>query len=273
MTFLPTGVYGAVNPADVESSICSETCLITLMAVNNETGVLTDIEAIASIADFHGIPFVVDGVAWLGKEKITIPRGVSALFFSGHKFYAPKGIGFCFCRSSLKLEPLFLGGSQEFNHRAGTENVPSIVAMAEAIMLLESEQEIYIQRLRELRDLLESGLQSALPDVRVNGLGPRVSNTSNLAFMGVDGEALLMNLDLEGISVSHGSACSSGALEPSRILLAMGIPLTQVLSSIRFSIGQTTTQKEIERTIDVVVRIVNRLRRGVINTCFENVPS
>lgn len=260
ITLLETGLYGAVDPTSVEAAIRPETSLITLMAVNNETGVLTDIKAIASIAERYDIPFVVDGVAWLGKEKIEIPSGVSALFFSGHKFYAPKGVGFCICRTSVKLEPLFIGGGQELNRRGGTENLPSIIAMSEAIKLIQSDQETQFEYLRSLRDLLEKGLQSELKDIQINGLGPRVSNTTNIAFMGIDGESLLMNLDLEGVSASHGSACSSGSLEPSLTLRSMGIPLAQVNSSIRFSIGRGITKEEIERATKIILDVVKRLQ-------------
>lgn len=260
ITFLPTGPWGAVRPEDVEQAIRSDTRLITLMAVNNETGVMTDLEAIAAIAQKANIPFVVDGVAWLGKEFVHIPAGVSALFFSGHKIHAPKGIGFCICRQNLKLSPLFIGGGQEYNRRSGTENLPGIVALAEAITLLDKNQAAMIAHMRQLRDQLEQQLQSQLSHVVVNGLAPRASNTTNLAFLGVDGETLLMNLDMEGISVSHGSACASGALEPSRILLEMGIPLSQVNSSLRFSVGRTTTAAEIDQAVETIVRVVKRLR-------------
>jgi cysteine desulfurase len=260
LTYLPTGVWGAVKPEDVERAIRPQTRLITLMAVNNETGVLTDLEAIAAIAQRARIPFIVDGVAWLGKEAIHLPSGVSAIFFSGHKVYGPKGVGFCICRQSLKLTPLIVGGGQEFQRRAGTENLPGIVALGEAIALLSQEQEHSISHMRQLRDRLEKELLERVPDVIVNGAGPRVSNTTNLAFLGVDGESLLMNLDGEGISVSHGSACSSGALEPSRILLGMGIPLAQARSSLRFSVGRMTTEAEIETAVVIIQRVVERLR-------------
>ncbi len=260
VTFLPTGSFGSVRPEDVERAILPETCLITLMAVNNETGVLTDVEAIATIAQKANVPFIVDGVAWLGKEIVKIPAGVSAVFFSGHKIYGPKGTGFCICRSGLKLTPLFVGGGQEYNRRAGTENLAGIAALAQAVNYVQQEQESTIAHIRQLRDQLEQGILSQLPDVVVNGTGPRVSNTANLAFLGVDGETLLMMLDMEGISVSHGSACASGALEPSRILLEMGIPLSQARSSLRFSIGRMTTENEIQQAIEIIVRVVKRLR-------------
>ena len=195
----------------------------------------------------------------MGKDKIRIPGGVSAIFFSGHKIHAPKGVGFCICRSNLKLSPLFIGGNQESNRRAGTENLPGIVALAEAIILLEQNQDDGLHHMRQLRDLFENELCNRLPNVVVNGLGPRICNTSNLAFLGIDGETLLINLDMEGISVSHGSACASGALEPSRILLNMGIPLSQARSSLRFSVGRTTTEFEIRQAISIIVRTVEHL--------------
>lgn len=261
VTWLPTGIWGAVRPEDVERAINSQTSLMTFLAANNETGVMTDLEAIAAIAHKAHIPLIVDGVSWLGKEIVQIPPGVSALFFSGHKIYAPKGIGFCICRQSLKLTPLFVGGGQEYNRRSGTENLPGIVALAAAITLLEQKQEVQIAHMRRFRDQLEQGLLSRLPHVVINGSGPRLSNTTNLAFLGVDGETLLLNLDMEGISVSHGSACASGALEPSRILLGMGIPLSQANSSVRFSVGRMTTEEEIRESIDIIIRVVERLRK------------
>lgn len=259
VTFLSAGLQGAVNPEDVEKAIRPETSLIALMAVNNETGAITDLESIAEIAQRHQIPLIVDGVSWLGKEAIQIPAGISGCFFSGHKIYAPKGIGFCICRKGLKLTPLFVGGGQESNRRAGTENLPGIVALGQAITLLQNDQEEMFAQLRRLRDHFERQLFAQLPAIIINGSGPRVSNTSNLAFPGIDGETLLMSLDQEGISASHGSACSSGSLEPSRVLLEMGIPLAQVRSSIRFSIGRMTTEDEIEAAVEIIVRTVKRL--------------
>lgn len=256
VTFLPVGVSGAPSLECLEKAITPKTALIALMAVNNETGVKTDIEGVAAMAKRHDIPLVVDGVAWLGKEKIVIPSGVAAIFFSGHKIHAPKGVGFCILRSSFKLSPLFVGGQQEFNRRAGTENMSGIVALAGAIALLDKEQERTIAEMTRLRDLFESELGRRLPNVRVNGLGPRVCNTSNLAFMGVDGEALLIQLDLEGVAASHGSACAAGAMEPSRVLLAMGIPLDRVRSSLRFSLSRQTTEAEILYAVGVIERVV-----------------
>ncbi len=260
VTFLSPGLHGAATREAVREAIRSDTRLICLMAVNNETGVKTDIPAIAAIAEAAKIPFIVDGVAWLGKELFTIPEGVSALFFSGHKIHCPPGIGFAFVRSTVALKPFILGGEQESGKRGGTENLLGIVGLAEAVRLLSEELPEATSRMESLRNRLESGLMVTLEGVTINGLGPRIANTSNLSFAGIEGETLLTQLDLQGIAASHGSACSSGALEPSRILRNMGIPAALAASSIRFSLSRMTTAEEVERCIDVTVRLVSKLR-------------
>jgi cysteine desulfurase len=259
-TFLSPGLWGAVTVDAVKAAIQSDTRLLAFMAVNNETGVKTDIEGIAALAEERGIPFLVDGVALLGKELFTIPTGVSAICFSGHKLHAPKGIGFAIIRKSLKLSPLLTGGNQENGHRGGTENITGIVALAKALELLKEELPQASQRMQKLRDYFEAELLSRLPNVHINGEGPRVVNTSDLSFDGVEGETLLAALDMEGVAASHGSACASGALEPSRILLNMGIPREQARSSVRFSLSRFTTAQEIEDCLEIVIRVVNRLR-------------
>lgn len=261
VSYLSTGRWGAVQPEDLRKAIQPTTRLISLMAVNNETGVKTDINSIAKIAQEFNIPFVVDGVAWLGKEEVVIPPGVTAVFFSGHKFHAPTGIGMLFCRHSLKFDPLLWGGHQEFDRRAGTENLPGIIGLAAAVKILATGQQKFSEHMKKMRDRLEIGIKSNLDNVVVNGDGPRVVNTSNLSFIGVDGESLLIKLDQENISVSHGSACGSGAIEPSRILLKMGIPLVEARTAIRFSVSRYTTEEEIDRCIDVVTRAVKQLKR------------
>lgn len=260
VSYLPVGEWGAVRPEQVKEAISSQTKLIMIMAVNNETGVLTDIPGIAAVAEKAGVPLIVDGVAWIGKEMITIPKGVSGVFFSGHKIHALKGIGWCLCRQSLKLLPLYYGGEQEMNRRPGTENLPGIISVGKAIEILNEEQSLSILKVKELRDRLEEGILSRLNDVKINGAGPRVCNTTNLAFLGCDGESLLMHFDLEGLSVSHGSACSSGSLEPSRVLSEM-FSTSRVRSSIRFSLARTTTIEEIDRAIEIIVSVVTKLRQ------------
>lgn len=260
VTYLESGLWGAVTPNAVRKALRPDTRLIALMAVNNETGVKTDVPGIAQIAQEAGIPFFVDGVAWLGKESVVLPEGVSAACFSGHKIHAPKGVGLAFIRRGVKIAPFIIGGNQEYGLRGGVENVSSIVGLAEAVQILKNELPQASGHMEKLRNQLEQGILRNLSGVSINGQGPRVVNTSNLSFEGVDGESLLMILDQEGIAVSHGSACSAGALEPSRILLNMGVPRENALSSIRFSVSRMNTEEEIEQSIEIVTRVVMRLR-------------
>ena len=248
ITYLPVGREGHVKIADVEAAITPNTSLIVLGAVNSETGVKNPIEEIGEIAERMHIPFIVDGVAWLGKEKVVIPKGVSAMAFSGHKIHAPKGIGLLFVRKGCKLDPLLTGGGQEALRRAGTENLPGIIGFAKAIELLEVELPEATVRMERLRDQLERGLN----EVIINGTGPRICNTSSVTFPGMDGEALLIQLDLQGIAASMGSACSSGSLEPSRVLLNMGLSNREALSTIRFSLSRFTTEEEISSTLSLL---------------------
>lgn len=251
---------GAIDPEQVASAIQPDTQLICLMAANNETGVVTDLPAIASIAKMHNIPLIVDGVALLGKKQCTIPDGVSAICFSGHKIHGPHGIGLAIVHKNLKWEPFLFGGPQQHQKRAGTENIASIIGLAKAIELIDKNADA-IEYMQYLRDRFELGLKQNLTGIIVNGAGDlRVCNTSNIAFDGVEGETLLFKLDLAGIAVSHGSACSSGTLEPSRVLLGMGLSAKQVRSSLRFSLSRFTTQQEIDKCIDITCDLVRQLR-------------
>lgn len=260
--FLMPGLWGAVKPEDVEKALTPTTKMICLMAANNETGVKTDIEKIAQIAQRENIALIVDGVSLIGKEEFSIPNGVSAMFFSGHKFHAPKGIGFVFCRTSFKISPLFLGGNQEFNRRGGTENLPGIIGLAAAIDILQENQNRFTSHMQTLRDKFENSLRSNLKNIIINGQGPRIANTSNISFLGIDGEELLIQLDLRGLSVSHGSACSSGGLEPSRILLNMGLTPSQAASAIRFSLSRLTTEKDLDLAIQTIIHVVQNKTSG-----------
>ncbi len=253
VTYLEAQSYGATTPDAVRLAITPQTTLIILGAVNNETGVKIDIEAIAKIALEARIPFALDGVALLGKEAFTIPEGVSAMAFSGHKIHGPKGIGFNFIRSNFKLSPLITGGDQEFSKRAGTENLAGILGLAKAIELLEKSPPM--QKMQDLRAHFEKRLKELFSNVLINGDGPRICNTSNVSFLGVDGETLLIQLDQAGIAASHGSACASGSLEPSRILLSMNLPRERIKSSLRFSLSRFTTEQEIEQTISTIAAL------------------
>ncbi len=256
---LKPGLTGQITAKDVAEVLDEETALVTLMAANNETGVLNDWQEISKLTAQNGTPFVVDGVALLGKEPFTIPEGVTGMGFSGHKVHAPKGIGFTYLKRGTKIAPQLIGGSQEANLRGGTENLVGIAGLACGVSLL-TDIDSHAKNLKSLRDHFEKRLLKELSDVEINGKAVRVSNTSNLAFIGCDGESLLMSLDLEGIFASHGSACSSGSLEPSRILQEMGYPRSHVRSSLRFSFSRYNTLDEINQAIDHIIRNVQRLR-------------
>lgn len=259
--FLPAGLWGAVRPEELRAAISPHTRLIALGAANSETGVKLDIIGIAAVAEEHKIPLILDGVALLGKELFTLPKGVSGIAFSGHKIHGPKGIGVAIARSSLTLTPLQTGGGQEFGKRCGTENLAGILGLAKAISLLKEELPDATRRITTLRDHFESSLASRIPGLMVHGEGPRICNTSSLAFPKVDAESLLIQLDRCGIAASHGSACSSGALEPSRVLLNMGIPRDIARSSLRFSLSRYTTQEEIDRAILQITEQIAFLQR------------
>jgi cysteine desulfurase len=259
-TLLSPGTRGAVTVEAVENGLRDNVSLIALMGVNNETGVKTPWREIANLAESHHVPFLIDGVSLLGKEAISpLPRGVTGMAFSGHKIHAPKGIGFFYLRSDSPFTPLIIGGGQEGQKRGGTENLLGILGLKRAVELLQEEPPF--EALAELRNHFERRLLDEIPQVLINGEGERAPNVSNLSFEGVDGESLLFNLDLKGIQASHGSACSSGSLEPSRILLAMGYPLQRVRSAIRFSFSRLNTKEEIDRVIDLLKVEVPLLRR------------
>lgn len=260
LSLLPVDASGAVLTEQIEEAIRENTCAIVLAAANGETGVKPHLSRIARLAARRGIPLIVDGVALMGKEIFGIPAGVSAIAFSAHKFHGPKGVGCVVVRPSFPLSPQFLGGPQESGRRAGTENFAGIIGMAKAVELLKSKLPTASQQMAELRDHLERELLTQLPGTFVNGGGSRLPNTSNLRFEGVDGETLLLALDQCGIAASLGSACSSGALEPSRILLGMGLSYPEARSSLRFSLGRYTTREEIDYTIETLLSLVPTLR-------------
>ncbi|MDE3045574.1 MAG: cysteine desulfurase [Verrucomicrobiota bacterium] len=260
VTFLSPGVYGAPTPAAVEAAIRPDTRAIILSASNGETGSKTDLTALAALAEKNHIPLLLDAVSYVGKEPLPLLPGISAVALSGHKFHSPKGIGALFVRSSFKITPLSTGGNQEAMRRAGTENLAGILGLAEALQILHENQPAFTAHMLQLRTHFETELFRALPDLQINGSGPRISNTSNIAFHGCDGETLLLQLDLAGIAASHGSACSAGALEPSRVLLNMGIDRRAARSSIRFSLNRMQTRQEIDLALERIVPLIRKLR-------------
>lgn len=260
VTELPVGLLGAPTLKQIEEALLPHTSAIVLSAANGETGVKIDLEAISRLAHARGIPLLIDAVAWIGKEVFPLYPGITALALSGHKFHGPKGVGALFLRAPFKLRPERTGGAQEMGRRAGTENLAGILGLAEALQILQEKQSSITAHLLDLRERLEAGLSAAIPNIVIHGHGPRIANTSNIAFLGCDGEMLLMQLDMAGLAVSHGSACSSGSLEPSRVLTQMGIERKTARSSIRFSLSRMNTRDEVERAAKKIAPIVKRLR-------------
>lgn len=260
ITYISPKIHGAATPELIEAALRPDTKAIILCAANNETGVKIDIPAIATLALKHKIPLFLDAVSYIGKEAFPMHPGITAVALSGHKFHAPKGIGALIIRSSLNLTSTQTGGNQESLHRAGTENLAGAIGLATALQILSETQPAISTHLLNLQTHFESELKKAFPDLTINGTGPRLPNTTNLSIPNCDGESLLLQLDLAGIATSLGSACSSGALEPSRVLLNMGIPRKAAKSSLRFSFSRQTTLEEVQSALAMMIPIIQKLR-------------
>jgi cysteine desulfurase len=271
VNFLPCTPQGLIEPATLQAAIRPNTKLVSIMFANNETGVIQPIAELAAIAHAAGALFHTDAVQAAGKLSLDLsPKGplkdVDLLTLSGHKIYAPKGIGVLFVRRSVRLAPMLHGGTHERQRRAGTENVAGIVALSKAAelastWLTEDAPADGPTHLATLRDRLEQGILAQVEECGVNGAGaPRVSNTTNLYFDHVEAEALVIALDLKGLSVSGGSACQSGATEPSHVLTAMGLAPARARASIRFSLSRLTTEEEIDEALTLIPAAVARLR-------------
>jgi len=262
VTYLPVASDGVVRIEDVEKSLSADTVLLTVMHANNETGVLQPIEAISALAKSRGIVFHTDAVQSAGKMPRPLCEfGADLISVSGHKFYGPKGTAALYVRKGTPLDPLLTGGPHEWSLRAGTENVPGIVGFSHALALAMESAESEYKRLQALRDRLEARICAAVPRVRINGASaPRVPNTSSLSFESVDGESIVFSLDLSGIYVSTGSACSTGDPEPSHVLLAMGLAPKEAQGSIRISLGKDNREEDIETIVQALATTVNRLR-------------
>jgi cysteine desulfurase len=268
ITYLPVDSSGSVDPAAVESSIRDTTLLVSVMHANNETGIIQPIEEIGRIAHHTGIIMHTDAVQSAGKIPIDVSKlGVDLLSLSGHKIHGPKGIGALYIRKGTKLTPCMTGGSHERKRRAGTENVPGIAGIGAAARLARERLPEMEVRIAGLRDRLESQAMAKIPGVRVNGQGPRLPNISNLSFERLEGEAAVIALDLEGIAISTGSACSSGSLDPSHVLIAMGLRPDVVQGSLRLSLCFHNTDQEIDRTLEVLETVVQRLRKLSKRVC------
>jgi cysteine desulfurase len=262
ITYLPVDRYGLIDPDEVRKAITEKTILVTIMHSNNEVGTVEPIEEISKIAKEYGILFHTDAVQSIGKIQVdTETLGIDLLSMSAHKFYGPKGVGALFVRRGIAIEPQLQGGHHEMNRRAGTENVPGIVGMGKAAELAAAEVEENQEKMRVLRDTFWQKVQQKIEAVHLNGHPvKRLPNTLNLSFEMIEGESAVINLDLYGIAASAGSACTSGALETSHVLMAMGIPTLSAQGSLRFSLGRETTKEEMDETVEVVTETVNRLR-------------
>ncbi len=262
VTFLPVDNMGRLSLDTFYKSVDDETAIVSIMYANNETGVIFPIEEIGSVLKERGILFHTDAVQAVGKVPLdmkTLP--VDMLSLSGHKLHAPKGIGALYIRKGTRFYPYIIGGHQERSRRAGTENVASIMGLGEACNLSREQLGTEYGYLSRLRDKLENSLLANCPDARVNGdRGDRLPNTTNISFEYVEGEAILLRLDEYGICASSGSACTSGALEPSHVLRAMGVPFTALHGSIRFSLSRYNNEAEIDKVIEVLPPIIRELR-------------
>ena len=263
LTVLPVDRDGLVNPEDVRSAIRPETVLITLMLANNEIGTIEPIEEIGNIAAEKGIVFHTDAVQAAGKIPIDIERlGVDLLSISAHKFCGPKGVGALYIRKGTQLEPLLYGGHSERDRRPGTEDVAAIAGMGKAAELALAGLHEESERVRNLRDRLEQGLLDRVPYSWVNGArAPRVPNTANLSFPFIEGESMVIALDLKGIACSTGAACSSGALEPSHVLIALGLAPEDARATLRLSLGHQTTGDQIDFALETIPPVIDRLRQ------------
>ena len=262
-SLLPVDARGVVDPTALEDALTEDTALVSVMHVNNEIGTLQPIAQLAELAHSRGALFHTDAVQSVGKLRFDVAElGVDLLALSAHKLNGPKGVGALWVRRGARLVSSMTGGRQERNRRAGTENVPGIAGLGQAARQATAKLDREPARLGALRDRLESGILNSVSGTVVNGdVDERVANTTNISFNRVEAESLLIALDLEGIAVSTGSACSSGTLEPSHVLRAMGFSPHRAQNSIRFSVGLGNTEEEIDRVVDVMPRVVDKLRQ------------
>ena len=262
VTYLPVDEDGLISLDELKAAITPETILITVMTANNEIGTIQPIKEIGAIAKEKGIRFHTDAVQAIGSVRMDVKEmNIDMLSISGHKFHAPKGVGVLYVRNGVRLERLIQGGAQERTQRAGTENLASIVALGKAIELANANIEEHNKKLTAMRDRLIDGILSTIPETRLNGhRTQRLPGNVNVSVRYIEGEALLLSLDLKGIAASSGSACTSGSLDPSHVLLAIGLPHEIAHGSLRLSLSEENTMEEVETVITTLKEIVDRLR-------------
>ncbi|WP_214021072.1 cysteine desulfurase NifS [Methanoculleus sp.] len=263
VTYLPVDEFGRVDPGDVGEAITDRTTLVSVMTANNEIGTIQPVAEIGKVAHDHGVLFHTDAVQAVGAVPIDVERmGIDLLSLSGHKFYGPKGTGALYIRRGTRIENLIHGGGQERGRRAGTENVPGIVGLGRAIELATADIEGHNRRIAAMRDRLVRGILGSIPDARLNGHPTeRLVNNASFSFRYVEGESILLLLDARGICASTGSACSSGSLEPSHVLLATGLSHEEAHGSLRLTLGDANTAEDIDYVLEILPDAIGRLRR------------
>ena len=262
VTMVPVDENGVMIMDEFKKALREDTILVSVMHANNEVGTFQPIEEIAKITKERKIIFHVDAVQTMGKVEIYPEKmGIDLLSFSGHKFHAPKGIGVLYKRDGVRLARIITGGNQEGKRRPGTSNVPYIVGLAKALQMAVANMKEVWDKEEKLRDYFEDEITKRIPEIKINGKGARrLPGTSSITFKYLEGESMLLNLSLKGIAVSSGSACSSDSLQPSHVLLAMGIPAEFAHGTLRFSLSKYTTKEEIDYTIEALVEIIGKLR-------------
>jgi cysteine desulfurase len=264
-TYLPVDGHGRVDPDEVRKAIRPDTVAISVMHANSEVGTLQPVTEIGQIARAHGVPFHVDAVQTFGKVPIDVDAmGIDLLSFSSHKIYGPKGIAGLYIRKGTKMVSIQHGGEHERRRRAGTENVPGIIGLGKAVEVRARDMHEEAARVSALRDRLWTGIAARVPEVRLNGHPmERLPGTANICYRHVESESIVLGLDLKGIATSAGSACTSGHVEPSHVLVAMGVPLDWAMGAVRSSLGRTTSVDEVDYVIESVEPLVRKLRQAV----------
>ena len=263
VTYLDVDEYGRINLDELKSSIRKDTILISIMYANNEVGTIQQISQIGKIAKENNIYFHTDAVQAIGSVKIDVQaQNIDSLSLSAHKFYGPKGTGILYVKKDIKFEKFIDGGHQERNKRAGTENVANIVGLAKALEMAYDKLEEHTLKISQLRDYYENSVKESIPNIKINGdINDRLPGNSNISFIGVNGQDLLLNLDMMGICVSSGSACTSGSINASHVLMALGLDEDIARSSIRVSIGKYNTKEDIDYLVKNLIEIVDRQRK------------